>query len=349
MTRRRAAIPLAIALVAGTALALAEAGGARAADSAVVLAYPDIGGTRMSSSVTLQQFEAHIAELKSGRYKVLPLGRIVRALRAGEALPDRAVALTFDSAHRSIYRHAWPRLREAGMPFTVFVPSERVQPGSTDYLDWDELRAMAAAGVTIGSQGAADLRLASTAIDRVAADIARSTEKLRHELGAAFERQPMLFAYPYGEWSAAVAAEVEAAGYVAAFGQHSGVAHASANRFGWPRFLFNQNFGDLERFRTAANALPLPIRDLVPSDPLLKENPPALGFTVDPIVGKLEQFGCFASEQGRVLVEMLGDTRVEVRMPGAFKPGRARVNCTMPGPDGRWRWLGIPLFVPKGS
>jgi hypothetical protein len=33
-------------------------------------------------------------------------------------------------------------------------------------------------------------------------------------------------------------------------------------------------------------------------------------------------------------------------MPGAFSPGRARVNCTMPGPDGRWRWLGVPFFVP---
>jgi len=336
-----------MAIVAGTTIALSDAGGAHAADSAVVLAYPDIGGGRAASSVTVQQFEAHFAELKSGRYKVLPLHQIVQALREGKALPDRAVALTFDSAHRSIYRHAWPRLRDAGMPFTVFVPTDRVQPGSTDYLDWDELRAMAAAGVSIGSQGATDLRMASTPIDRVAADIARSTEKLRHELGAAFERQPLLFAYPYGEWSAAVASAVDQAGYVAAFGQHSGVAHASANRFGWPRFLFNQRFGDMARFRTAANALPLPIRDLVPSDPLLKENPPALGFTVDPIVGKLEQFHCFASEQGRVLVEMLGDVRVEVRMPGAFSPGRARVNCTMPGPDGRWRWLGIPLFVPR--
>jgi hypothetical protein len=24
------------------------------------------------------------------------------------------------------------------------------------------------------------------------------------------------------------------------------------------------------------------------------------------------------------------------------------VNCTMPGPDGRWRWLGVPFVVPPG-
>ena len=40
------------------------------------------------------------------------------------------------------------------------------------------------------------------------------------------------------------------------------------------------------------------------------------------------------NEQGRAIVEVLGEVRVEVRMPGAFSPGRARVNCTMPGPDG---------------
>jgi len=84
----------------------------------------------------------------------------------------------------------------------------------------------------------------------------------------------------------------------------------------------------------------------VPTDPLVKDNPPSLGFTVDPVIGTLEQLACYASEQGRAVVEILGDVRAEIRMPGAFSPGRARVNCTMPGPDGRWRWLGVPFYVP---
>jgi hypothetical protein len=38
--------------------------------------------------------------------------------------------------------------------------------------------------------------------------------------------------------------------------------------------------------------------------------------------------------------------RAEVRFPGPLPSGRARVNCTMPGPDGRWRWFGKQFLVP---
>lgn len=322
---------------------------ARASDSAVVLAYPRLGPGRASSTVSLDQFEAHLRELKSGPYTVMPLGDIVAALRGGKSLPDRAVALTFDSGLRSIYRDAWPRLKAAGLPFTVFVPTDRIAQGNADYMGWDEVRALMAAGVGVGSQGAADLRMVLAPPDRVEADIQRSVDKLRTELGAAWAAQPMLFAYPYGEWSRAVADSVERAGFVAAFGQHSGVAHASLGVYGLPRFTLSQSFGDMDRFRIAANALPMPLRELVPNDPLVSDNPPSLGFTVDPVVGRLDQLSCFASEQGRAVVEVLGDVRAEIRMPGTFSPGRARVNCTLPGPDGRWRWLGVPFFVPSPS
>lgn len=342
----RRAIAFASLLVADLAVGGALAAAARAGDSAVILAYPRLGPGKPTSTVTLEQFERHIAELKSGAYTVMKLADVVEALRQGAELPDRAVALTFDSGLRSVYRDAWPRLREAGLPFTVFLPTDRIVQGSADYLSWDEVRALYAAGVGIGSQGAADLRMGATPIDRVEADIQRSIDRLRAELGAEYASQPQLFAYPYGEWTRPVALAVERAGFVAAFGQHSGVAHVSLGLYGLPRFSLSQAYGDMERFRIAANALPMPLRELVPTDPLVTDNPPSLGFTIDPVIGKLDQLNCFASEQGKAVVEVLGDVRAEIRMPGAFAPGRARVNCTMPGPDGRWRWLGVPFVVP---
>jgi peptidoglycan/xylan/chitin deacetylase (PgdA/CDA1 family) len=336
---------IALATLAAAPLALGAAG-AWAADGAVVLAYPRLGPGRPAATVTIEQFEAHLRELRSGPYAVLPLADIVRAMREGRPLPDRTVAITFDSGLRSIYRDAWPRLKAAGLPFTVFVPTDRIAAGNVDYMGWDEVRALFQAGVGIGSQGAGDLRLATTPAERAEADIQRSVEKLAAELGADWTRRPPLFAYPYGEWNRAVAQALERRGFAAAFGQHSGVAHPSLGMFALPRFALSQSYGDPERFRIAVNALPLPLRELVPGDPVVRDNPPSLGFTVDPVVGKLDQLSCFASEQGRAVVEILGEVRAEVRMPGAFSPGRARVNCTMPGPDGRWRWLGIPFFVP---
>jgi hypothetical protein len=41
--------------------------------------------------------------------------------------------------------------------------------------------------------------------------------------------------------------------------------------------------------------------------------------------------------------------RATVKFAQPFAPGRNRVNCTMPGPEGRWRWWGIQFYVPKGS
>jgi hypothetical protein len=48
-----------------------------------------------------------------------------------------------------------------------------------------------------------------------------------------------------------------------------------------------------------------------------------------------------------VRLERLGDVRFEVRLDGPFPPGRARINCTVPGPDQRWRWLGVQFYVPR--
>ena len=201
---------------------------------------------------------------------------------------------------------------------------------------------MAASGVEIGIAGPGGSSLAALPANRARVEIARATKRMQQELG----RAPRLFAYPHGEFTSATIEAVAASGLEAAFGEHSGVAHRSLGMFALPRFLLSQTYGDMDRFRIVANALALPIRDLVPGDPRVTEpNPPALGFTVDPPLSGLDQLNCFAAGQGRASVEVLGELRVEVRMPGALPAGRARVNCTMPGPEGRWRWLGIPFLV----
>jgi hypothetical protein len=55
------------------------------------------------------QFEAHIEELTSGRYSVLPLPEVVDALARGDRLPERSLAITIDDASLSPDTQAWPR------------------------------------------------------------------------------------------------------------------------------------------------------------------------------------------------------------------------------------------------
>ena len=123
------------------------------------------------------------------------------------------------------------------------------------------------------------------------------------------------------------------AGFSAAFGQHSGVLHSGSDFYYLPRFAFNEVYGDVRRLRMAARALPLRARDITPADTLItpKSNPPLFGFTVEGLSpGRLSRLACYVSGQSKPRLERLGDRRIEVRMEQAFRPGRTRINCTLP-------------------
>lgn len=333
-----------IAAMAAWALTALVAGVAVAAEgnSAVVFSYNRFGEDQSpGSSIRIDQFEAHIDELTTGGYAVLPLPRIVEALKAGQPLPDRTVAITIDDASRSFFREAWPRLRAAGLPFTLFVATDPVDRGGGTHMTWAEVRQLQAAGVTIGAMGATTMSLVDEAPADTRAELRRMMDRFEAELG----RRPTLFAYPEGEYSTALQGLAAEYGFAASFGQQSGVLYPRADVQALPRFVMNESYGSVERFRLAANALPLPVSDLTPDDPLLTVNPPPLGFTVSSEVGDLARLACFASGQGRTRLERIED-RVEVRISDPFPPGRARVNCTLPTAEGRWRWFGVQFVVP---
>lgn len=333
---------------AGVVLASATClcGAAGAADSAVVLLYHRFGDSgHASTNVTIEQFEAHIAEIRSGKYVVRPLPEIAAALRAGTELPDFTIGISIDDAFLSVYREAWPRLRQAGLPFTLFVATDPIDRGSPDYMSWAQIRELAKAGVTIGSQTASHPHMPRLSPERNTAELEKSAARFKAELGAA----PTLIAYPYGEYSLAVGAVARAAGFTVGFGQHSGAIHPDSDFFNLPRFAFNEAYGDIARFRMAARALPLRAADITPPDCFLAgaRNPPLYGFTVKGLAPeRLARLACYVSGQGKAQIERLGERRIEVRMADAFRPGRTRVNCTLPEAEGRWRWFGRQFVVP---
>ena len=333
-----------VALLALVAAVWPPAARAAGPGGAVIFSYSRFGDDRVpGASIRLEQFDDHLDELKDGDYTVLPLPQVVEALLTGGALPDKTVAITIDDATESAYRDAWPRLKAAGLPVTLFVAVDAVDAGLSGSMSWAQVRELAKAGVSIGALPAATRPLAGRAPQEIRGELERMKERFQAELGLV----PTLLAYPGGEYSLAVRRQVEQAGFRAAFGQQSGVAYAGADRFALPRFVMNDAFGTTDRFEMAADALPLPVSEITPADPVLSRNPPLLGFTVPEGIGNLDQLACFASGQGRAALERLGSNRVEVRIAGPFPPGRARVNCTLPAEDERWRWFGVQFFIPE--
>ncbi|MBE9552023.1 MAG: polysaccharide deacetylase family protein [Proteobacteria bacterium] len=315
------------------------------ADSAVIVMYHRFGeDSYPGTNVRIDQFEAHIKELAEGPYTVLPVSEIVSALRSGKKLPDRTVGITVDDAYLSVYTEAWPRLKAAGLPFTLFVATDAVDKGYAGMVDWDQIREMRDAGVEIAAHTASHLHMAD-APDKVnRAEMQQSLKRLQEELGA----RPALFAYPYGEASLATQANVKEFGFETAFGQHSGVAHGAGNPMYLPRFALNETYSALEDFILRVNTLPLPVSDVSPLDSFIRDkNPPLVGFTVDASIGSLRGLACYHSQFGKADLEILGTHRVEIRFPGPFGAGRSRLNCTKPAGKGRWRWFGMQYYTPS--
>lgn len=305
-------------------------------DSATVLMYHRFGESRYpSTNISIEQFEAHLAHLAAGNYTVLKLDDIIVRLRAGELLPDRTVAITIDDAYLSVYTEAWPRLTEAGFPFTLFVASSPIDRELSGYMSWEQIRELQSSGVTIGSQTHTHPHMHRLSDEEVRAEISTSNGRFIEELGL----RPELFAYPYGEYSQFVIDAVKDAGFRAAFGQNSGIMHSADDQFQLPRFAFNEAYGTIDRLKLAVDGLPLKVHDLTPEDMVLTTNPPLYGFTVSEEMSPVSQLRCFSNNHGKLDVTMLG-MRAEIRAPGPLTEPRARINCTMPAVDGRWRWFG---------
>lgn len=348
---KRAALAGALALMLSPAASLqalaqqsqSRLNGEAIGSHAVLFIYHRFGENSIpSTNIRIEQFEGHLRELLDGGYNVLPLADIVKALQAGETLADKTVGISIDDAYASFYANGWPRLRAANFPFTIFIATDTIDRKAPGFMSWDQLRELTESGlVTIGSQTGSHPHMPLTDPAKNADELKRSSARIQAETGKA----PTLFAYPYGEMSLAVKEQVKAAGFEAAFGQHSGVAHPGEDYFYLPRFSLNERFGDMTRFRMAARALPLPVDDVTPRDPFISgENPPAFGFTLASDMRGVERMGCYYADQ-TLKVERL-DRRIEVRIPQALAAGRARVNCTLPAGNDRWRWYGTQFVVP---
>ena len=310
----------------------------------VFLVYHRFGETTYpSTNTTLEQLDAHIKELSSERYNVLPISEIIAKMRSGVQLDDRTIGISIDDGYLSIYRHAWPRLKAAGLPFTIFVSTAFIGKKNSTYLTWGQVREMEASGVSIGHHTHRHIHMAASDNSVNEREISIATKIFEKEL----EKPPVLFSYPFGEMSLAVKQVVKNAGFQAAFGQHSGVLNEAEGFFTLPRFALNENFGTLERFKLVINSLSLNISEITPTEHLVSGiNPPLIGFTLnekDPLHSGLQ---CFTSHDGRSKIEMLGANRVEIRVQKKFPKGRTRLNCTSRHKNGRWRWFGRMFFLP---
>jgi peptidoglycan/xylan/chitin deacetylase (PgdA/CDA1 family) len=127
-----------------------------------------------------------------------------------------AVALTFDDGHLSHYVCAFPLLAARGLRADFFVNPARV--GTAGFASWSQLRAMAAAGMSIQSHGY-DHRY----FDELAPAVLREDlQRARGEIEAHIGQPVTLLAPPGGRAPAGLAALARATGYRHVLGSRPG-------------------------------------------------------------------------------------------------------------------------------
>ena len=105
---------------------------------AVVLMYhrvTDLARDPYQLAVSPAHFAQQLEHLKR-TCTVLPLIDLIEALQA-KVLPPRAVAITFDDGYIDNYREAYPLVKAAGLPATIYVVSGKIDTAREFW--WDDL------------------------------------------------------------------------------------------------------------------------------------------------------------------------------------------------------------------
>ena len=309
-------------------------------NSIAVFVYHRFGENNYPSTNTrMPQFKKHLDELIKNNYNVVSTETIIDALQNNKNLPEKTVAITIDDAFFSIYKKAWPLLKEKKLPFTVFVSTKPVGSNSKNYMNWDQLREMVNSGVIIGHHTKSHFHLVNKDKETIINEIEEASDDFLKNLGFV----PDIFAYPYGEYNYEIKQIVKEY-FKAAFGQQSGGIYNEIDIFELPRFSMNEQYGDLKRFKFAANAKGLSVKEITPRNLIIENvNPPLMGFTL--INDIQSRISCFPSHNLKASITKLSEKRIEIRFNNEFPKGRTRINCTT-NDNNIWRWFGLQFFRP---
>ena len=346
------------ATVAGLLLAVTLP--AAAVDHAVILQYHHVDDDTPAVTTTRPDlFAEHLAFLADHGFHVSPLRPVLQALTVGNELPDSTVCLTFDDAWRDVAERAWPLVRARGWTLTLFVATGAVDAGHEGVLNWDEMRVLAAEGMTFGPhsvhhdhQGrpgsdeapgeapgeAPDVRRA-----RLAADVATSWARLRAELPEAAVLP--VYAYTYGEYDSVLQDVVREQGLVG-LGQQSGPAWSGHDLTALPRFPMGGRYGRLSDFGLKVASMPLPVLAAEPASMLVATDEPRPSLRLEIGPGEFDT-GRIAAYVGGEAVTPVWEDRaagwLRVETPRDLPVGRSRTNVTAPAvTGGRWYWYSHP-------
>lgn len=253
-----------------------------AGDGATVLIYHRFGEDKYpTTNIAVERFREQLELLKNNNFQVISLDRLIHSLKKEGGVPDRAVVITIDDGYRSVYTEAWPVLKEYGYPFTVFLYTRATENHHSNYMTWDQVREMKAAGVDFQNHGHAHEHMAFKPAEMgmdeyrawIRADLAVSTGIISREL----KERPRFFAVPYGEYNKTVLDEIRSFGYEAILLQDPGSVSSDSDPFAIPREpILGNEWSTLEHLQEVLARVDLPFTGEIPAAGQLSDTKPDL-------------------------------------------------------------------------
>lgn len=182
------------------------------------------GGGPRSSYVYPEDFAAQMQWLVRSGYQVVSLSDLADRLLKGERLADNLVSITFDDGYADNYLHAFPVLKQHGLPATVFLVTGKINHDPL-FLTFNQMDQMRAHGIEFGAHTVDHVSLSTLEPERAERQVQESAVQLRSMLGAPAQH----FCYPFGHFNETVEGYVSAAGFRTCCLEQAGVVVATAN------------------------------------------------------------------------------------------------------------------------
>ncbi|WP_245921834.1 polysaccharide deacetylase family protein [Bowmanella denitrificans] len=318
----------------------------------VILQYHHVSTeTPASTSVSPAQFAEHMQYLAE-HHNVISLQDMLYKLARHQALPDKAVAITFDDGYANILHNAHPILQQHGFNYTVFINPALIGKESQQ-LSWEQVRQMKTDGVWFANHSNRHQHLLTRGdmtkdqwLASLREEILSAESKLQEELGYSLK----YLAYPFGEYNSDLQALVKELGFIG-LGQQSGAVAPYSDMTALPRFPAAGTYANLNTLKVKLSSLAMPSL-YAPLDPELGPDnlQPQWTTKIDTTDIRPAQLACyFKGDKLDVIWEM--EDVFALSLPAPLGPGRARVNCTAPSKQDRSRyyWLSQPFFVPTND
>jgi peptidoglycan/xylan/chitin deacetylase (PgdA/CDA1 family) len=188
-------------------------------------------------------FDAHMAVLAARGCETLTVSQLADLLRAGRAVPQNTVLITFDDGLSDFGEHAVPLLEARGFASTLYVTTGYVGQtsrwlaelgeGGRSMLGWSDLAALHANKVELGAHTHSHPQLDMLSTSDARAEIETSKKLLEDKLGRAVTS----FAYPHGYSTPAIRRLVSGAGFTSACRVAHGLSSSRETLLGLSRII----------------------------------------------------------------------------------------------------------------